>query len=227
MKNDRPIIVYDFETDAPDPEKCNPVQLAAVPIDPETLEILEDRIFSIDIKPNGIDKDEYFEQPKREDTIKWHAKNYGITYDEVVEKWRNGTNEKAAWKSFCTYAQGFKGTKKKGQYYTEPISAGYNIIGYDAIIVEALCKRHKTKNPFSKLNKMDILDMLFYWMSHLEEPSDFKFDTMRDFFGIPRKGIAHDAVTDVLEEAALLVRFLQFFRKQSSVAKFKGAFSNA
>ena len=37
--NNRWIIVFDWETDSPNPDTCNPVELAAVPVDPRTLEI--------------------------------------------------------------------------------------------------------------------------------------------------------------------------------------------
>ena len=37
--NNRWIIVFDWETDSPDPDTCNPVELAAVPVDPRTLEL--------------------------------------------------------------------------------------------------------------------------------------------------------------------------------------------
>ena len=37
--NNRCIIVFDWQTDSPDPHTCNPVELAAIPIEPRTLEI--------------------------------------------------------------------------------------------------------------------------------------------------------------------------------------------
>ena len=41
--NKRGIMVFDWETDGVDPYSCNPVELAAVPVDPRTLEVKEDR----------------------------------------------------------------------------------------------------------------------------------------------------------------------------------------
>ena len=51
--NNRWIIVIDFETDGTDPNTCNPVELAAVPIEPRTLEIKASKAFSAVIKPPG------------------------------------------------------------------------------------------------------------------------------------------------------------------------------
>jgi hypothetical protein len=42
MANLQKICVFDFETDGADPDKCSPVQLAALMIDPIKLEIIED-----------------------------------------------------------------------------------------------------------------------------------------------------------------------------------------
>jgi len=227
-KNSRWIICFDFETDLPDSEKCNPVQLAAVPIDPENLEVKKDQSFNVIIKPPGIDKDEYFEVPNREKTIAWHAENYGISSEGVVEKWKTeGVSEKVAWKNFCNWCLKYNVDKRPGQWFPQPIPAGYNITGFDIPIARRLCKKHKIKMPFSEVTKLDAMDNLFWWFENLDEPFDFKMDTWRKFFNIKTEGgIAHDALTDVYEEAAIITRFLKFHRKQSSVDKFKNSFEN-
>ena len=106
MKNSRWIICFDFETDSPDRETCNPVQLAAVPIDPETLEVKKDQSFNIVIKPDGINKKEYLTD-EREKTIQWHADNYGVTFEEILDKWKTGVTEKVAWKNCLRRSQDF------------------------------------------------------------------------------------------------------------------------
>jgi hypothetical protein len=226
MKNSRWIICFDFETDLPDAEKCNIVQLAAVPIHPETLEVKKDQAFNVMIKPEGIDKPEYFEVPKREGTISWHAENYGVSSAEIIEKWKGGLSEKVAWKNFCNWCSKYNVDKKPGQWFPQPIPAGYNITGFDLPIAQRLCAKYKVKNPFSGVTKLDAMDNLFWWFENLEEPFDFKMDTWRKFFDIKMKGgVAHDALTDVFEESAIVTRFLKFHRKQASVSKFKGSFS--
>ena len=52
--NNRWIIVFDWETDGTDPTSCNPVELAAVPIEPRTLEIKTDKAFRIFIQKNAF-----------------------------------------------------------------------------------------------------------------------------------------------------------------------------
>lgn len=224
MKNTRWYICYDWETDGKNPHEANPVQLAAVPIEPLTLEIKKEFMFNVTIRPPGIDKDEYFTDDV-EATIQWHANNLGITTDEVIEKWKNGVPQKTAWKNFCTFCAKYEVDKKFGQWYPAPIPMGYNIITYDNIISERMAKKHKTKMPFSTVNKIDIFDMMYMWLNNLDEPQDFKMDTLRKWFGMKTTGAAHDAETDVLEEAAIGVRFLKFMKKQSRVDKFKGSFA--
>ena len=222
--NNRWIIVFDWETDGTDPASCNPVELAAVPIEPRPLEIKTDKAFSTVIKPPGITKEDYFTD-ERKKTIEWHAKNHGVASADIITSWKKGKSEKIAWKNFCEYCKKFNIEKSYGNWYTEPIAAGYNIIGFDLPICERLAKKHKTPMPFAKLNKMDLMDLLFYWFENLDEPKNMKLDTMRDFFALKAEQ-AHEAYSDVVDSAKLLTQFLKFHRRQSSVAKFKGAMSD-
>ena len=219
--NNRWIIVFDWETDSPDPHTCNPVELAAIPIEPRTLEIKKDKAFNTVIKPPGFNKDEYFTDD-RQKTIEWHAKQRGVTSEDIIKMWKKGKSEKIAWKNFCEYCKKFNIEKSYGNWYTEPIAAGYNIIGFDLPICQRLADKHKTGMPFAKVNKMDIMDLLFYWFENLEEPKNMRLDTMREFFRL-KTAQAHEAYSDTLDTAKLLVQLLQFNRRQANVGKFKGA----
>jgi hypothetical protein len=218
--NNRWIIVFDWETDGPDPTTCNPVELAAVPVDPRTLEVKTDQAV---IKPDGIDTEEYFTK-SRQDTIAWHAKQRGVSSEEIVEDWKSGQSEKVVWKNFCNYCSKYHVDKKPGQWFTEPVPSGYNIINFDIPIARRLAKKYKTKLPFSEVSKIDMMDILFMWFENLDEPSSMKLDAFRKFFGM--KAIqAHEALSDTIDEAELMVKFIKFHRRQASVGKFKGAFA--
>ena len=141
--NNRWIIVSDWETDSPDPDTCNPVELAAVPVDPRTLEIKTDQSFKAVIKPTGIDKESYFTKA-HQDTIAWHAKQRGVDSEDIVSEWKKGKSEKVVWKNFCNYCAKYEVDKKPGQWYTEPIPSGYNIIGFDLVIANRMAEKHKT-----------------------------------------------------------------------------------
>jgi hypothetical protein len=195
-----------------------------VPINPETIEIKKDQAFNVMINPPGIDKDDYFTED-REKTIEWHAKNYKVERDDIVAKWKEGVAQRTAWKNFCSYCDKYVVEKRRGQWYPEPIPAGYNIAGFDIPIAKRMAKKHKTKLPFSSATRVDMYDNIFWWFENLEEPEDFKMDTLRKFFGLPQKGTAHDALQDVYDEAEIIVRFMKFHRRQARVDKFKGAFA--
>ena len=68
------------------------------------------------------------------------------------------------------------------------------------------------------------MDILFMWFENLEEPTSMKLDAFRKFFGMEASQ-AHEALSDTIDEAKLLVKFMKFHRKQSTVGKFKGAFA--
>jgi|TARA_R100001129_G_scaffold6759_1_gene5198 inhibitor of KinA sporulation pathway (predicted exonuclease) len=223
MMNNRWIMVFDLETDAPNPQTCNAVELAAVPVNPRTLEIKAEQAFRATIKPDNIDKEEYFTKA-RQDTIAWHAKTRGVETEDIIKDWKSGQSEKVVWKNFCEYCAKYKVDKKPGQWYTEPIPAGYNIIGFDMPILQRMADKYGTKMPLSTVTKIDMMDILFMWFENLDEPNSMKLDTFRDFFGMKASSQAHEALSDTIDEAKLMVKFMKFHRKQASVSKFKGAF---
>jgi len=216
-------MVFDWETDGPNPTTCNPVELAAVPVDPRTLEIKREQAFSAIIKPDGIDSEEYFTK-ERQDTIAWHAKQRGVDTKEIITNWKAGQNEKIVWKNFCSYCSKYEVDKKSGQWFVEPIPSGYNIVNFDLPIARRLAQKYETKLPFSEVSKIDMMDILFMWFENLSEPSSMKLDVFRKFFEM-RPSQAHEALSDTIDEAELMVKFMKFHRRQSSVDKFKGAFA--
>ena len=161
--NHKYIVVFDFETDSPDPETCNPVEIAAVAIHPQTLEIKTEDAFKATIKPPGINKDEYFTEA-RQKTIDWHASTRGCDASDIIAGWKKGRAEKTVWKNFCSFLEKYKIEKDVSRkiFYTEPVASGYNINGFDIPIAKRLQEKHKTPWPFGK-NTMDLYDLMYYW----------------------------------------------------------------
>jgi len=225
--NHRWIICYDFETDSPDPLTANPVELAAVAINPRTLEIKTDDVFKVTIKPPQIEKDEYFTDGVQK-TIEWHAKTRACATEDIVSLWKNGLNQKIAIKNFMSFVSKYNIEKDvaKKIYYTEPLYTGYNVDAFDDIIMKRLCDEHKLKYPFAKAGNIDLIHIINYWFENLPEPDNRKLDTVKAFLGLESYGQAHEALSDVLDTAKIFVRFLKFSRKQSTVAKFKDSFKS-
>ena len=216
-------LVFDFETDSVDPLTCNAVELAAIPVEPRTLEMLTDESFSVSIKPEGIDDEAYFTKERLE-TIKWHAKCRNTTPEQIIENWKAGLNPKTAWENFVQYCKQYNIKRTRNEYWVEPIPVGFNIVNFDLIIAARMNEQFKTKFPFSSVKKVDIMDLLFVWFENLGEPSRIKMDVLRPFFSLSSEGTAHEALSDVIDEAKIFIKFLKFHRKQSSIKKFKGAF---
>ena len=224
--NHRWIIVYDLETDGPDPTTANPVEIAAVPVNPRTLEIKKDDTFEVTVKPPGIDKDEYFTTGVQK-TIDWHASTRGCSSEDIVSTWKKGKSQKVAMKNFCSYLQKYHIEKDPMRriYFTEPAYSGYNVDGFDDIIIRNMSDKHKLDYPFAKMGNMDLLHYITYWFENMPEPENYKMDTLKEFFGLQSHGQAHSAISDVVDTAKILVRFLKFARRQVSVDKFKGSFA--
>ena len=224
--NHRWIIVYDLETDGPDPTIANPVEIAAVPVNPRTLEIKMDDTFEVTVKPPGIEKDEYFTTGVQK-TIDWHASTRGCSSEDIVNTWKKGKSQKVAMKNFCSYLQKYHIEKDPMRriFFTEPAYSGYNVDGFDDIIIRNMCDKHKLTYPFAKMGNMDLLHYITYWFENLPEPDNYKMDTLKEFFGLQSHGQAHSAISDVVDTAKILVRFLKFARRQISVGKMKGSFA--
>lgn len=223
------ICVYDFETDGKDPHTCNPVELAAVIIDPRTLELVPDSEFSVTIKPPDIDKKDYFD--KHKDTIDFHAKNSKLTPEEVVQNWKKGVEEKTAWQSFVDYLDKYhKSSERKGQF-SAPLQAGMNIYRFDSIIIERLAKKYDmlSKEGINKVfhprDKIDLMNILFLWFENSSDLESYGMDSVREYFGLQTDG-AHTALKDAKDEAILISRFMKRHRSAATKTKFRGALAD-
>lgn len=217
MKQTRNFIIYDFETDGVDPNKCNGTELAAVAVDGRNLNILDDSEFNIVIRPDDIkNRDEYYREHKS--TIDWHCKNRKCKTDELLDKWDAGIPEQIAWKQFHDYVNRYNWA---GKAFTAPIRGGINVRNFDDIIYHRLNEKHKMSACFWKRDVVDLLDISFWFFENSENgPQDYKMDTLREFFGMGNAN-AHEALFDVKTEAALIIRYLKLCRKLSAQVKWK------
>lgn len=220
--NDKPIAVIDFETASKDPYEAEPTEFACKVLNPRTLEPYPDGIFHSHIKV--ID-----ESKIDPDTLQWHCRLRKKTPDEMMEQWRTSPDPEVVWKEFAKFIKQWNPSKGTSTFKA-PISAAYNGQNFDFIIVDRLCKRYgfvdKTNKQclFNQFHSIDILHGLIYpWFENTLELSNYKFDTVREFFGIESKG-AHTALDDVEQESLVFIRFQKFIRKLANPEKFRNAF---
>lgn len=211
------ILVYDFETTSVDPHTCQPVQIAAVPINSRTLDIKSHEGFVSDIRPTDFDAID-------RDNVKWHANNRKCTEEEILESWRKAPTIDVVMANFFKYVDKYNWKQNR---WGAPIRAGHNIISYDDIILTRVSKELKLPglNAFAPRDYIDTLNVAFMWFESLPEPKKYNMQDLREFFAFSEKAKAgaHDALQDCIDVAELTVRFLKLTRAVAPKVKFKGA----
>lgn len=219
--NRRKYFIFDFETDGPDPLTCNPVQVAAVVIDPMKLEVIPGSEFNMMMKPPGIENLETYLTDEKNETLMFHSKHQKKEPSQILADWAAAPDQKLVWQMFSNFVNKFN---YKGTEYWAPVPGGANIAGFDIIIADRLNKEHDIKTMFWKrdCDLADVQRMAYHWFEGLSYgPKDYKVDTLRKFFQMPADN-AHDALQDVKDCANLIIRFLSLSRLcAKKVEKFK------
>lgn len=227
MANYNKICVFDLETDGSDPRVCSPVQIAAVIIDPNKLEIVPDSEFNINIKPEAMEQDPDYNYTT--DILDFHAKVRGCSKDDIYQQWKKYPKQDQSWKMFTAYLEQFHSRSSKKSQFSAPIAAGYNINRFDLPIIERLSQKFGNVNKegrndiFYPRDVLDIMNLVFYWFENNNDVKSLSLDNLRDYLGISKDG-AHDALKDVKDCAQILIRFLRLHRNLGNKIKFKGSF---
>jgi DNA polymerase III epsilon subunit-like protein len=202
-----------------------PVQLAAVAIDLNTLTFTKNDVFSSYMRPI-FDDDEALKFGVG--PIQDKALQINHTNREMLAK---APETKVAWSKFVEFVKRY--SKGNGPY-TRPIAAGFNTIYFDMPIIDNLAAGCYNFGPgkdgkntlFHVRDHFDAQKLLPMLIGHFPDLTSFSMDTMRTLLGFKDTGRSHDARIDVIEGAALLCRILQFFRKVATPSKFTGSFKD-
>lgn len=227
--NKNKICVFDMETDGSDPRTCSPVQLAAVIIDPISLEIVKGSEFNINFKPETLETDDNYVYTT--DILDFHSKVKGCSKDDILNSWKTYPKQSQAWDMFVNYLDKYHSRSSKKSQFSAPVAAGYNINRFDLVIVDRLSNKYKNTNKEGKTDLfyprdvIDVINLVFYWFENNDEIKSLSLDNLREYFGIDKDG-AHDALKDVIDTANIMIRFLKLHRSLSAKIKFKGAFKN-
>jgi DNA polymerase III epsilon subunit-like protein len=228
MINYNKICVFDFETDGSDPRACSPVQIAAVIIDPIKLEIIPNSEFNINFKPEVLEQDN--EYIYTTDILEFHSKVKGCSKDDVLKEWQNYPKQQQSWNMFINYLDKYHSRSSKKSQFSAPIAAGYNINRFDLKIIDRLSQKYgnvnkeNTSDIFYPRDVIDVMNLVFYWFEHNPDLKSYTMDSLREYFGIDKKG-AHDAIKDVKDTAEIMIRFMKLHRSIASKVKFKNSFN--
>ena len=228
MINYNKICVFDFETDGSDPRACSPVQIAAVIIDPIKLEIIPNSEFNINFKPEVLEQNN--EYVYTTDILEFHSKVKSCSKDDVLKEWQNYPKQQQSWNMFINYLDKYHSRSSKKSQFSAPIAAGYNINRFDLKIIDRLSQKYgnvnkeNTSDIFYPRDVVDVMNLVFYWFEHNPDLKSYTMDSLREYFGIDKKG-AHDAIKDVKDTAEIMIRFMKFHRSIASKVKFKNSFN--
>lgn len=223
--NYRDFLCFDFETTSANPLRTQPVQIAAVAIHGRKLEIKKGSEFQSLMKPYLTQEecDEHGVDIMEDGALAVHGKT-----PEMLEE---APSTEAVWTNFTEYAKQYN---YKSSNFTAPIPVGYNITGFDNIIVDRLCTKEPynfgpvgkkgKQDVFNNIHSLDMLDFMFTMFENDKDVHSLSADNLiRGHMGYS-KGRAHDAMSDVMMTAELFCKVMRMLRTLASRKNFRNAF---
>jgi DNA polymerase III epsilon subunit-like protein len=216
----RDIIVFDFETGSRNPRRTQPTQLAALALDGRNLKLKG--TFNSEIRPILSDNKaiEAGLDPLEEDALRITGK--------TREELKKAPTLRSVWKKFVQFVDQYNW---KGTQWFAPIPAGFNIVGFDMIIIDRLCKEYGPYNAdreqqklFHAIYKVDMMDNYFMWSEGDPSVKSISMDSLRDRMGLSKEN-AHDALQDVKDTANIMIKFMKTHRSVYRNLKIDKAFA--
>jgi DNA polymerase III epsilon subunit-like protein len=217
----RDFIIFDFETGSRNPHRTQPTQIAALALDGRNLAVKGQ--FNSEIQPIFDDEKAISLglDPIEDEALKITNK----TRDQLS----SAPSLKSVWSKFTKFVSQYNW---KGDAFFNPIPVGFNIIGFDLIIIDRLCKEYgpydderRQQKLFSKVYKIDIMDNIFTWTESDPSVRSISMDSLRERMGLSSDG-AHDALQDVKDEANIFIKLLKTHRAVYQNVNFDKAFAS-
>jgi DNA polymerase III epsilon subunit-like protein len=217
----RDFIVFDWETGSRNPHKTQPTQIAALALDGRNFKVKGQ--FNSEIKPILNDEEAIAAglDPLQDEALKITGKTR-----EALE---NAPCLKSVWNKFTKFVSQYNW---KGNTFFNPIPVGFNIIGFDMIIINRLCeqfgpwdKERQQQKMFSKIYKFDIMDNIFAWTESDPSVKSISMDALRERMGLSSEN-AHDALQDVKDSANIFIKLMKTHRAVYQNMNFDKAFAS-
>lgn len=217
----RDYIIFDFETGSRNPHKTQPTQIAAIALDGRSLTVKGQ--FNSEIQP-VLDDEKATSlglDPVEDEALKITKK--------TREQLEQAPSLKSVWNKFTKFVDQYNW---KGDAFFNPIPVGFNIIGFDMIIINRLCKEfgpydkdRSQQKLFSKIYKFDIMDSIFAWTESDPSIRSISMDSLRDRMGLSRDN-AHDALQDVKDSANIFIKLMKTHRAVYQNMNFDKTFAD-
>ena len=209
------VIIYDLETGGIDPFTTEPLEIGAIVVDINTFSMKENGVFGPTlIKPTN-----------------WNLITDGALSKNGIkrEDLEGAPEQEVVFKQFCAFCRMFQKSDSK---WDALIPSGYNVKGFDNIIMNLLCKKYGyldkegSATLFHPRDCIDLIDICRLWFHNTDSgPAGYGLEAMCTFFGVKNEN-AHEAMADVQATLKILKRMMEFQKKLNSryVEKFAGAF---
>lgn len=217
----RDFIVFDFETGSRNPHKTQPTQLAALALDGRNFKLKGS--FNSEIRPilNDQKAEEAGLDPIEDEALRITGK--------TREELKKAPTLRSVWKKFHQFVDKYNW---KGTQWFAPIPVGFNILGFDMIIINRLCKEYGPYNEersqqklFHAIWKIDVMDNVFAWTEGDPSVKSISMDAMRERMGMSKDN-AHDALQDVKDTANIMIKFMKTHRAVYKNLKIDKAFAD-
>lgn len=217
----RDYIIFDFETGSRNPHKTQPTQIAALALDGRNFKLKGH--FNSEIQPI-LDDEKAVSlglDPIEDEALRITGKNREALAEAPALK--------SVWSKFTKFVLQYNW---KGDAFFNPIPVGFNILGFDMIIVNRLCqeygpwdKNRSQQKLFSKVYKFDIMDNIFAWTESDPSVRSISMDALRERMGLSSEN-AHDALQDVKDSANIFIKLMKTHRAVYQNMNFDKAFAN-
>jgi DNA polymerase III epsilon subunit-like protein len=217
----RDFIVFDFETGSRNPYRTQPTQIAALALDGRNFKVKGQ--FNSEIQPILDDEQALAAglDPVEDEALKITGK--------TREALQNAPTVKSVWNKFTKFVSQHNWN---GDAFFNPIPVGFNIIGFDMIIINRLCEEYgpwdkdrRQQKIFSRVYKFDIMDSVFAWTESDPSVKSISMDALRERMGLSFDN-AHDALQDVKDEANIFIKLMKTHRAIYQNMNFDKAFAN-
>jgi len=217
----RDFIVFDWETGSRNPHKTQPTQIAALALDGRNFKVKG--TFNSEIRPILNDEEALAAglDPIEDEALKITGKNREALSEAPLLK--------SVWSKFTKFVSQYNW---KGEAFFNPIPVGFNIIGFDMIIINRLCKEYgpwdgdrNQQKLFSKVYKFDIMDNVFAWTESDPTVKSISMDALRERMGLSSEN-AHDALQDVKDSANIFIKLMKTHRAVYQNMNFDKAFAS-
>ena len=211
------IFVYDLETQSRWANTAEPVEMAGIIVNPDTLLEVEDGQFG----PVLIKPPQWLNTPDEDQALQVN----NLTREQINDE---GISQEEWFHQLIDFLRKFQ---KGNGHWDALVSAGFNIVNYDNIIMNRLALKygHVDKNGlpmiFHPQHTFDAIDLLRPWFFSNNEIDGYSLKAVSAYLGLENKE-SHTAMGDIRCTYKIIQRFLNFNKSLAPkyLKQFKGCF---